>query len=359
MDDVLADPSVRFPDEARASGHGAPQQAAAPEARQPLLDFSRIEAGRVEARYDATELAALTTDLASNFRSTIDRAGLRLRGRTVRRCRTPSTSIATCGRRSFSTSSRTRSSSRSTARSACALRRQGDCVGSTVARHRHRDRPKRDFRASSSDSIAGRAPSADARGHGHRSGARARARASCTAAPSGRAASSAGHDVDRARPAAARTAPPAQLVAPYPRRTTALGNRAPFRRGGLGCCPTQSRGAGTASAASRQTSAPPSARRWRGPEVAVEGGARILLVDDNADMRRYVRRHPAASSWRVETGKPTARAALAEAARSHVPDLVSRRSHDARARWLRAPSRVARRAAASTDPDHGVVGARG
>ncbi|WP_395678476.1 response regulator [Inquilinus sp.] len=43
-----------------------------------LLDFSRIEAGRVEARYEPTDLAALTAELASTFRSAVDRAGLRL-----------------------------------------------------------------------------------------------------------------------------------------------------------------------------------------------------------------------------------------------------------------------------------------
>src|SRR4029078_12149306 len=41
-----------------------------------LLDFSRMEAGRVDARYELTDLAALTADLASTFRSAIDRAGL-------------------------------------------------------------------------------------------------------------------------------------------------------------------------------------------------------------------------------------------------------------------------------------------
>ncbi len=44
-----------------------------------LLDFSRIEAGRIEAVYEPTDLATLTTDLAGMFRSTIERAGLRLR----------------------------------------------------------------------------------------------------------------------------------------------------------------------------------------------------------------------------------------------------------------------------------------
>ena len=43
-----------------------------------LLDFSRIEAGRVEATYRPTDLAALTADLASSFRSATDKAGLRL-----------------------------------------------------------------------------------------------------------------------------------------------------------------------------------------------------------------------------------------------------------------------------------------
>ncbi|MBD2182449.1 response regulator [Planktothrix sp. FACHB-1375] len=43
-----------------------------------LLDFSRIEAGRMEAIYEPTDLAMFTTELASVFRSAIERAGLRL-----------------------------------------------------------------------------------------------------------------------------------------------------------------------------------------------------------------------------------------------------------------------------------------
>jgi PAS domain S-box-containing protein len=41
-----------------------------------MLDFSRIEAGRLRARFDLVDLAALTADLASVFRSAIDKAGL-------------------------------------------------------------------------------------------------------------------------------------------------------------------------------------------------------------------------------------------------------------------------------------------
>jgi PAS domain S-box-containing protein len=43
-----------------------------------LLDFSQIEAGRAQASYEPTDLSALTRDLASAFRSTIEQAGLRL-----------------------------------------------------------------------------------------------------------------------------------------------------------------------------------------------------------------------------------------------------------------------------------------
>ena len=43
-----------------------------------LLDFSRIEAGRVRATYRPTDLAAYTAELASNFRSACESAGLAL-----------------------------------------------------------------------------------------------------------------------------------------------------------------------------------------------------------------------------------------------------------------------------------------
>jgi len=43
-----------------------------------LLDFSRLEAGREQAAYRPTDLATLTADLASAFRSAIERAGMTL-----------------------------------------------------------------------------------------------------------------------------------------------------------------------------------------------------------------------------------------------------------------------------------------
>jgi signal transduction histidine kinase len=43
-----------------------------------LLEFSRIEAGRLEASFEATDVGQLTSDLASQFRAAIERAGLEL-----------------------------------------------------------------------------------------------------------------------------------------------------------------------------------------------------------------------------------------------------------------------------------------
>jgi PAS domain S-box-containing protein len=43
-----------------------------------MLDVSRIESGRVQASYEPTNLAQFTAELASTFRSAIERAGMRL-----------------------------------------------------------------------------------------------------------------------------------------------------------------------------------------------------------------------------------------------------------------------------------------
>ncbi len=43
-----------------------------------LLDFSRIEAGRMDASYEPTDLSKLTSELASVFNSAFERAGLKL-----------------------------------------------------------------------------------------------------------------------------------------------------------------------------------------------------------------------------------------------------------------------------------------
>ncbi len=45
---------------------------------QSMLDFSRVEAGRMQAAFESTDLATETADLVSLFRSTFERARLRL-----------------------------------------------------------------------------------------------------------------------------------------------------------------------------------------------------------------------------------------------------------------------------------------
>lgn len=71
-----------------------------------LLDFSRIEAGRTEARYQPTDLAAYSADLASGFRSALERAGLTFHI-DCPPCRNRSMSIERCGKRWSSTCSAT------------------------------------------------------------------------------------------------------------------------------------------------------------------------------------------------------------------------------------------------------------
>ena len=78
-----------------------------------LLDFSRIEAGRMQAIYEPVDLARLTIELASTFRSAVERAGMR----SVVDCealeRAGRMSTAICGKKSSSTCCRTPSNSRS------------------------------------------------------------------------------------------------------------------------------------------------------------------------------------------------------------------------------------------------------
>ena len=78
LEDALADPQRPLPLEQRGRLETAHRNSLRLlKLVNTLLDFSRIEAGRVEARYEATDLARLTAELASNFRSAMDRAGLR------------------------------------------------------------------------------------------------------------------------------------------------------------------------------------------------------------------------------------------------------------------------------------------
>ena len=79
LEDLLGDPAHALPEEARAMLRVAHRNSMRLlKLVNTLLDFARIEAGRVEASYEPTDLCALTTELASVFRSAVERAGLQL-----------------------------------------------------------------------------------------------------------------------------------------------------------------------------------------------------------------------------------------------------------------------------------------
>ena len=64
-----------------------------------LLDFSRIEAGRVQASFVPTDLAAFSAEIASSFRSAMEKAGLEPDDQFEPHCPSRSISTAICGKR--------------------------------------------------------------------------------------------------------------------------------------------------------------------------------------------------------------------------------------------------------------------
>ena len=79
LEEVLSKPVGELADETRALLDVAHRNALRLlKLVNSLLNFSRIEVGRVQACYRPLDLGALTADLASNFRSATDKAGLEL-----------------------------------------------------------------------------------------------------------------------------------------------------------------------------------------------------------------------------------------------------------------------------------------
>ncbi|MDZ8184976.1 MAG: ATP-binding protein [Nostoc sp. ChiSLP02] len=78
LEDILANPSGPIPSDREQLEIVYRNSKRLLKLVNSLLDFSRIEAGRVEAVYEPTDLAMFTADLAGIFRSAIERAGLSL-----------------------------------------------------------------------------------------------------------------------------------------------------------------------------------------------------------------------------------------------------------------------------------------
>ncbi|HZN55008.1 MAG TPA: ATP-binding protein [Candidatus Polarisedimenticolaceae bacterium] len=77
LEDALRSPAKALTDRSLAAAHRNALRLL--RLVNALLDFSRIEAGRARARFAPVDLASATAELASVFRSAIERAGLRFR----------------------------------------------------------------------------------------------------------------------------------------------------------------------------------------------------------------------------------------------------------------------------------------
>jgi signal transduction histidine kinase len=75
QEDALASPEGALRGEALAVVHRNTQRLL--KLVNTLLNFARLEAGRAQASFEPTDLATLTADLASAFRSAVERGGLR------------------------------------------------------------------------------------------------------------------------------------------------------------------------------------------------------------------------------------------------------------------------------------------
>jgi PAS domain S-box-containing protein len=79
IEEILAEPPFRLVSEHRSLLHVAHRNSLRLlRLVNTLLDFSRVEAGRIQSNYEPVDLATLTADLASNFRSACERGGLAL-----------------------------------------------------------------------------------------------------------------------------------------------------------------------------------------------------------------------------------------------------------------------------------------
>ena len=78
LEDLIGQSPARVPDEARQELEIVHRNSIRLlKLVNALLDFSRIEAGRVDAWYEPVDIGAFTAELASVFRSAMERAGLR------------------------------------------------------------------------------------------------------------------------------------------------------------------------------------------------------------------------------------------------------------------------------------------
>ncbi len=289
----------------------------------------------MQATYEPTDLAALTRDLASTFRSAMEKAGLAFAVECAPLPQHGATSIARCGKRSSSTCSRTRSSSRSSGGVTLTLARRARQARCSKWRTPASAFRQRSCRACSSASIVSRRRKA------------ARTKVPASALRSCRSSCRLhGGTIDATSTLGAGTTfrvriPFGTAHLPQDRiraaaTPTPMAIASAFVEEALRWLPDAGRRDGRSM---RADTAAPADRRF-----AATFGSRIVLADDNADMRAYVR-DLLAPYYLVETvadGDAGARRRAARDARSHP-----QRRHDAAARRLRAARGRARRCRAA------------
>ncbi len=276
-----------------------------------LLDFSRIEAGRMQARYEPTDMAQATAELASVFRSAIDRAGLAFevdcpalpepvyldRGMWEK---VVLNLLSNALKSTFDGSIRIAVSAKAATRSS------GSPTPASVS-------PSRRCPGCSSGFTASRTPARVPMRAAASAWPWFRNSSSCTAAPSPRPA-------PRARaprsPSACLWARPPASRRPRPGRhaATVSATADPFVQEALRWVPGTEEEM-TARGALRR-SAQHDASRHEGRAQP----ARVLVADDNADMREYLARLLRTAGYQVTT--VTDGQAALDAVRADAPDLV-------------------------------------
>lgn len=273
-----------------------------------LLDFSRIEAGRVHASYEPTDIASYTTNLASMFRSAFDRAGIVLNIDC-----TPPSAPAYIDREMWEKVIMNLLSNalKFTFEGAVnvSMRERAGQIELTIADTgvgiSKQELPRLFERFHRVEGTRSRTHEGTGIGlalvqelvhlHG--------------GAVTATSAAGKGTTFTVTLPSGSAHLPQDRIQAPRTLASTATGAE-PFIEEALSWLPEQ----GEHTLPGERSSIDADGGRWRGTE-----GMRVLVADDNADMRGYITRL-LAGHWRVET-VPDGRAAL-ELARHDPPDLV-------------------------------------
>jgi signal transduction histidine kinase len=284
-----------------------------------LLDFARLEAGRIQARFEPTDLASLTAGIAASFRSLVESAGLELEvdcpelGEPVYVDRAQWEKVVlNLLSNAFKFTFYGRIGVRLALSERTAVLEVSD-TGTGIAEH---ELPRLFERFHRVEGARGRTFEGTGIGLAlvqelvHQHGGEVRVESEF-----GR-----GTTFRVSLPRGLEHLPPEHVVresasqAPPSSTSSFVLEAAQWRASTLP--PPPSRGEAPAANSSAPRFVPVSAARASSP---AESSARVLVAEDNADMREYLR-HLLATRWQVEVVED-GQAAL-ESARSHPPDLL-------------------------------------